>query len=170
LSRSSLPATHGQAATSAAARSRPARRRRGDRLFVSAEGADYLDRLRELGVSQRTVLMERDGWILMQSVLPEEAAIWIVEKRDAIGDPEFRAIYLEYDAASDWSGDDPRLYALADRSVRWLANWQSGLRCRTRPVLDSTIARLVATSVGVWPAAWNRLTKIARELRSRAGN
>src|SRR4029450_2854147 len=36
----------------------------GDRLFVSAEVADYLDRLRELGVSQRTVQMERDGWIL----------------------------------------------------------------------------------------------------------
>ncbi len=27
----------------------------GDRLFVSPEGADYLDRLREIGVSQRAV-------------------------------------------------------------------------------------------------------------------
>src|SRR6266545_4626926 len=43
----------------------------GDRLFVSAEVADYLDRLQELGVSQRSVQMERDGWILMQSVAPE---------------------------------------------------------------------------------------------------
>ena len=77
------------------------------------------DRLRELGVSQRGVQLERDGWILMQSVSPKEAAIWIADKRDAIGDPEFRAIYLEYDAAFDWSPDDPRL---DDRAHRWLAN------------------------------------------------
>ena len=94
----------------------------GDRLFVSAEVADYLDRLHELGVSQRTVQMERDLWILMQSVSPEQAAIWIADKRDAIGDPEFRAIYLEYDAAFDWSPDDPRLPALADRTERWMAS------------------------------------------------
>ena len=94
----------------------------GDRLFVSAEVADYLDRLHELGVSQRTVQMERDIWILMQSVSPNEAAAWIADKLDAIGDPEFRAIYLEYDAAFDWSPDDPRLYALADRTRRWIAN------------------------------------------------
>jgi hypothetical protein len=58
------------------------------------------------------VQTERDIWILLQSVSPKEAAIWFADKRDVIGDPEFRAIYLEYDAAFDWSPDDPRLYAL----------------------------------------------------------
>ncbi|HYR54126.1 MAG TPA: MerR family transcriptional regulator, partial [Methylomirabilota bacterium] len=48
-------------------RERIARLSAGDRLFVSAEVADFLDRLSELGVSQRTVQSERDGWILMQS-------------------------------------------------------------------------------------------------------
>src|SRR5207244_2582582 len=94
----------------------------GDRLFVSAEVADYLDQLHELGVSQRTVQMERDIWILLQSASPKQAAIWLADKRDAIGDPEFRALYLEHDAAFDWSPDDPRLYALADRTQRWIAN------------------------------------------------
>src|SRR5262245_54202513 len=75
-------------------RSRVARLGAGDRLFVSAEVADYLDQLHELGVSQRTVQMERDLWILAQSVSPKEAAIWIADKRDALGDPEFRALYL----------------------------------------------------------------------------
>ncbi len=110
------------------ARERIAQLRAGDRLFVSAEVADYLDRLDELGVSQRTVQMERDGWILLQSAAPEQAAIWIADKRDAISDPEFRAIYLDYDAAFDWSPDDPRLYPLADRRPRA----DSG-RSRTRP-------------------------------------
>ena len=58
--------------------------RTGDRLFVSVEVADYLDRLHELGVSQRTVRMERDIWILLQSVAPKEAAIWITDKRDGL--------------------------------------------------------------------------------------
>jgi DNA-binding transcriptional MerR regulator len=135
----------------------------GDRLFVSAEVADYLDRLRELGVSRRTVQMERDLWILLQSASPREAAIWIADKRDALGDPEFRAIYLAYDAAFDWSPDDPRLDALADRAQRWIANRRSRSKGRERSAPDPTIARLVATSGGASSPAWDRLAEIARE-------
>jgi DNA-binding transcriptional MerR regulator len=142
-------------------RARIAQLRAGDRLFVSAEVADYLDRLRELGVSRRTVQMERNGWILLQSVSPDEAAIWIAEKRDAIGDPEFRALYLEYDAAFEWSPDDPRLRALADRTQRWMANRRGRLRGGQLSVRDPTIAQLVATSDGGSSPAWDRLTEIA---------
>jgi len=135
----------------------------GDRLFVSAEVADYLDRLHDLGVSQRTVQMERDLWILMQSVSPEQAAIWIGDKRDAIGDPEFGAIYLEYDAAFDWSPDDPRLSALADRTARWMASRYGRSAGTPRTAQDPAIAQLVTTPVGVSSPAWDRLTEIARQ-------
>jgi DNA-binding transcriptional MerR regulator len=135
----------------------------GDRLFVSAEVADFLDQLHELGVSQRSVQMERDIWILMQSVSPKQARIWIADKREAIGDPEFRAIYLEYDAAFDWSPDDPRLYALADRTQRWFANRRGRSEGEARPVPDPAIAQLVAMSAGSWSPAWDRLTEIAKE-------
>jgi DNA-binding transcriptional MerR regulator len=138
----------------------------GDRLFVSAAVADYLDRLHELGVSQRTVQMERDIWILMQSVSPKQAAIWIADKLDAIGDPEFCAIYLEYDAAFDWSPDDPRLPALADRTDRWMADRYRGAEWVHRPVQDPAIAQLVAASAGAWSPAWDRLTEIARQRRA----
>jgi DNA-binding transcriptional MerR regulator len=144
-------------------RERIARLNAGDRLFVSAEVADYLDRLHELGVSQRTVQMERDIWILLQSVTPKEAAVWIADKRDAIGNPEFRAIYVEYDAAFDWSPDDPRLYALADRAARWIADRHGTFEGAERPVQDPAIAQLVATSVGASSPAWDRLTEIAKE-------
>jgi DNA-binding transcriptional MerR regulator len=147
-------------------RERIARLRAGDRLFVSAEVADYLDRLLELGVSARGVHLERDGWILMQSVSPKDAAIWIADKRDAIDDPEFRAIYLEYDAAFDWSPDDPRLYALADRSERWIAKRPGALKGGERSVQDPTIAQLVTTSVGVSSPAWDRLIEIAKERKA----
>ncbi len=61
-------------------RERISQLRAGDRLFVSAEVADFLDRLLEPGVSQRAVQMERDRWILLQSVAPEQAAIWTADK------------------------------------------------------------------------------------------
>jgi DNA-binding transcriptional MerR regulator len=134
----------------------------GDRLFVSAEVADYLDRLGELGVSQRGVQLERDLWILMQSVSPEEAAAWIADKGDAIADPEFRAIYLAYDAAFDWPSDDPRLVALADRAQRWLTNRYGRSQGRGRSVRSPAIAQLAATSPGVASPAWDRLAELAR--------
>jgi DNA-binding transcriptional MerR regulator len=142
-------------------RERIARLRAGDRLFVSAEVAEYLERLLELGVSRRGVQMERDGWILMQSVSPKEAAIWIADKRDALSDPEFRALYLEYDAAFDWSPDDSRLDALADRAARWIARQPA--RQTGQSVQDPTIAQLVTTLDGGSSPAWSRLIEIAKE-------
>jgi DNA-binding transcriptional MerR regulator len=144
-------------------RERVARLRSGDRLFVSEEVADYLDQLHELGVSQASVQLERDGWILLQSVSPKKAASLIAEKREVFGDPEFRAIYLEYDAAFEWSSDDPRLDALADRSMRWFAAQRREPRGEERPLQDQTIAQLLATLRGTSSPAWDRLTEIARK-------
>ncbi|HXN01397.1 MAG TPA: MerR family transcriptional regulator [Candidatus Dormibacteraeota bacterium] len=144
-------------------RERIARLSAGDRLFVSADVADYLDRLRELGVSQRGVQTERDGWILLQSASPKAAAIWFADKLDAIDDPEFVALYLEYDAAFDWSTDDPRLVALADRAQRWIASQSSRLKRGKRSIPDPTVAKLFATSAGASSPAWDRLTEIGKE-------
>jgi DNA-binding transcriptional MerR regulator len=145
-------------------RERIARLRGGDRLFVSADVADYLDRLRDLGVSLRAVQMERDGWILLQSASPKAAAIWFADKLDAIDDPEFVAIYLEYDAAFDWSRDDPRLEALADRSERWfIRQGDVALKRRKQPAADPGIVQLIATSTGSSSPAWDRLKEIAKE-------
>lgn len=146
-------------------RERIARLGAGERLFVSAPVADYLDRLHALGVSQHTVQMERDLWILMQSASPEEAALWIADKCDAIGDPEFRAIYLEYDAAFDWLPDDSRLDALADRTQRWIANRHGRFAGGGRSVQDVVIAQLVAAS----SPAWDRLGEIAKERMAGRG-
>jgi hypothetical protein len=107
--------------------------------------------------------MERDIWILLQSVSPGQAAIWIIDKLDAIGDPEFGAIYLEYDAAFGWPPDDPRLYALAERTERWIAGRYGRSDGGQFPVQDPALAQLVATAAGVSSPAWDRLTAIARE-------
>ena len=143
-------------------RERIARLSAGDRLFVSAAVAAYLDRLRELGVSQRGVQMERDGWILLQSASPKAAAIWFADKLHAIDDREFVAIYLEYDTAFDWSPDDPRLDALADRTQRWLVRRRAGLTSGRQPAADPGIVQLITTSAGSSSPAWDRLKEITR--------
>ncbi|WP_214408954.1 MerR family transcriptional regulator [Sphaerisporangium fuscum] len=133
--------------------------RGGDRLFVAPEVAAYLDDLRELGVSERMVRVERDGWILMQTASPEDAALWIAEKRELMTDPEFRALYLDHDAAHGWSPDDPRLPALADRTRSWFTEHPA--RCEARPVPNPAVARLAAQSQpGASSPAWDRLAQL----------
>jgi DNA-binding transcriptional MerR regulator len=147
-------------------RERIARLTGGDRLFVSADVADYLERLSQLGVSRRTVQMERDGWILLQSASPKAADIWFADKLEAMDDPEFVAIYLDYDTAFDWPADDPRLEALAARSQQWFASRGARVASRKQPAADPGIVQLIATSTGSSSPAWDRLKEIARE---RAG-
>jgi len=143
----------------------------GDRLFVSEEVADFLDRLRQLGVSQRTVQMERDLWILMQAVAPAEAAIWVADKREALADPEFRAIYLAYDAAFAWPPDDSRLQSLAERGRRWLtqrlARAEAGEQGPVR-LTNQSVSQLFATTSGTSSPAWDRLAEIARQTGNTA--
>ena len=101
----------------------------------------------------------------MQTVSPRQAAIWIADKRAAIEDPAFLALYLEYDAAFDWSADDPRLPALADRSQQWFANHPRVER-RSDPAPDPTIARLFATTFAGTSPAWERLSDLAKQRRT----
>jgi hypothetical protein len=77
-------------------------------------------------------------------------------------DPEFRAIYVDYDAAFAWAPDDPRLEVLAARAHRWVA-----ARYRGRgeaATQDPTIAQLVATSAGLSSPGWDRLAELGRKL------
>ncbi|WP_433679908.1 MerR family transcriptional regulator [Nocardia sp. CA-119907] len=136
--------------------------RGGDRLFVSPEVADYLDDLRELGISEHRIQLERDGWILMQTASPEDAAVWLAEKRELITHPEVRALYLDYDAAYNWSPTDPRLPALAERTRTWFATHQT--TSEPRPVHNPTMARLAAQSQpGASSPAWDRLNQLMKE-------
>lgn len=106
---------------------------------------DYLDRLPKVGAGRRAVWTERDLVILLPAVSPE-AAVCLADKRGAIGDPEFRAIHLEYGAVFDWSSRDPGLYAPADRARRWFAHPQGRSEVGAWLIPNSTIAQLGTTS------------------------
>ncbi|WP_328472425.1 MerR family transcriptional regulator [Actinoplanes sp. NBC_00393] len=132
----------------------------GDGLFVSPEVAGYLTLLREIGISERTVHLERDLWILLQSVAPTQASAWITDKLDAIADPVFRTLYLDYDAAFDWPPSDPRLPAIAIRTRDWYA-------ARAAPAEESpsdvVITRLAAATAGAMSPAWNRIAELIQQ-------
>ncbi|HEV2343764.1 MAG TPA: MerR family transcriptional regulator [Actinocrinis sp.] len=86
----------------------------GERLFLPQDVVEFLDELRALGVSERAILLERDGWIMLAARYPEAVATFIANKRAYLRDADFRRFYLAYDQAFDWEPDDPRIERLAD--------------------------------------------------------
>jgi len=91
----------------------------GERLFLPEEIISLMDQLRATGVSERTVQIGRDAWILMAALSPELVGEWAREKLWALKDPEFRRIYVLGDEAFGWDADDPRLPALAEATMNW---------------------------------------------------
>ncbi|WP_245870818.1 MerR family transcriptional regulator [Asanoa hainanensis] len=140
----------------------------GDRLFLPAEIADYLQQLRELGVSERGVRMERDGWIMLTANYPDTALEWIALKREQLADPAFREFYLTYDRAYDWRPDDPRLDALADVMAERLRQEARATGVETaRMTIQETVSKdeqaLLATHVSEYSPAWIRLNELLRQ-------
>jgi DNA-binding transcriptional MerR regulator len=135
----------------------------GDRLFLPAEAAEILDQLREMGVSERAIQMERDGWIVGAALSPGQILPWARQKLAALADPEFRRIYLTTDQALDWDPDDPRLAKLVGDMVAWKD--KSGLTRRQDPAdmaLDPAVLMLMSEQIADVPV-WRRLGELAAE-------
>ncbi|MDX3111352.1 MerR family transcriptional regulator [Nonomuraea angiospora] len=96
-------------------RERIARLAAGDQLVLPPEVVEFLDRLRALGVDERIVEVERDGWIPLAAHSPGRVPEWVARKREQLADPQLVDFYLTLGRALDWSAEDPRLVELADR-------------------------------------------------------
>jgi DNA-binding transcriptional MerR regulator len=137
----------------------------GERLFLPAEVADYLQELRALGVSDRQVRLERDGWIMLAASYPGRVPAWIAQKRADLADPELRRFYLAYDQAHDWDPRDPRLeelaVAMAGRLVSsaQAAGVASAELTERGQLSDDELALLSAHVHGYSPA-WRRLNEL----------
>jgi DNA-binding transcriptional MerR regulator len=88
----------------------------GDSLALPPEVTHYLDRLRELGMSERLVEGQRDGWILITARWPDEVGEWIPSKLAELEDPQAVRFYrlLSDLIESEPDDDDPRLAEVAD--------------------------------------------------------
>jgi DNA-binding transcriptional MerR regulator len=88
----------------------------GDSLALPPEVVYYLDRLREIGVSERMVAGERDGWILVAARWPDRIREIMPEKHAHLDNPQLVRLYrvLSEIFDSDAGDDDPRLEEAAD--------------------------------------------------------
>ena len=158
-------------------RERVAQLAAGDRLALPPEAVSYIDRLRELGVPERAIEMERDAWILVAAQIPEQMPALMALKRAQIEDPAVMRMYFDLVAAADWNADDPRLVGVADRLV---AMFEEAEQPSDVPVADFTlddqlVALLDDVFLGAIPVArrllqlleergwtgWTRLERIA---------
>lgn len=133
----------------------------GERLFLPAEIVAILDQLRAIGVSERTVQIERDGWILVLALSPELVPVWVQEKAAAMADPEFRRLCLACDEAFDWDPADPRLAKLADAVMKWGAGRRPGRSPPDDRAGQLAAARLITSHVASLSPAWQRLGTLA---------
>jgi DNA-binding transcriptional MerR regulator len=87
----------------------------GDSLALPPEVVGYLDRLRQLGVSDRVVEGERDGWILVVARWPERLHDIMAAKHAQLEDPLLVRLYLVLSEIADSGADDEsRLDEVAD--------------------------------------------------------
>jgi DNA-binding transcriptional MerR regulator len=91
----------------------------GDSLVLPAEVTAYLDRLRQLGVSERMVAAERDGWILVAARWPDRVRGWMPAKFADLENPQLVRFYrVASEVFGGDSGDTSRLAELADILAR----------------------------------------------------
>jgi DNA-binding transcriptional MerR regulator len=88
----------------------------GDSLALPPEVTAYLDRLREIGTSERMMEGERDGWILVAARWPDRIREIMLSKHAQLDDPRLVRLYrvLSEILESDVGEDDPRLAEAAD--------------------------------------------------------
>ncbi len=95
--------------------------------------------LRALGVSERTLTLERDAWLLILVLFPGLADTWLTTQRAMLDDPGYRDLYLRTDEAVDWSPDDPRIEEIARATIEWTV---------VRRPRASDVVRRATTDVG----------------------
>lgn len=87
----------------------------GHGLVLPAEVAAYLDRLHEIGASERMVEAERDGWIIVAARWPDQVLEWIPRKVAELDDPRVVRLYRLLSQIFDTdSTDDALLEEAAD--------------------------------------------------------
>jgi DNA-binding transcriptional MerR regulator len=101
-----------------ASRTQVARLVAGDSLLLPPEVVAYLDRLREIGTSERMLASERDGWILLTARWPENVVEWMPDKMAQLEDPRVVRLYRVLSELMETEGmDDPLAVEAADIMV-----------------------------------------------------
>lgn len=96
-------------------RERIARLAAGDSLALPPEVVAYVQRLRDVGVSEEMVAAERDAWILVAARIPGQMPLYMEAKNAQLDDPGVLQMYRDLAEVVTWDAEDPRLDVVADR-------------------------------------------------------
>jgi DNA-binding transcriptional MerR regulator len=143
-------------------RKRIARLAAGEHLALPQSVVGYLDRLRDLGVDERAVELERDSWIMIAAQVPEQIEAIIAAKHEELADPEVVALYRLISGAIDCSADDPRVVEIADVLERLMTRAVDAGQAGAGPFDEAFVDFLDATAVESAPAA-ERLREFLEE-------
>jgi DNA-binding transcriptional MerR regulator len=95
-------------------RERLARLAAGEHLALPKSVVDYLDRVRDLGVEEWYIEMERDAWILVAAQVPHLIDAVIAKKHEDLDDPDMVKLHSFLRGELDGPVDDPRVVEIAD--------------------------------------------------------
>jgi DNA-binding transcriptional MerR regulator len=143
-----------------------------ERLCVPDKVAELLDLERSIGVSERTIAMERDAWILLAATYPEMLDDVFTWKQLTTTDPAYQQLLLAMDEAYEWSADDPRLPELAQRCVDVMAQLyppEAAAEYVASWSVDTGRYNLVSDHGMENSPAWERLNRLVEELSRQRG-
>ncbi|TCC43793.1 MerR family transcriptional regulator [Kribbella capetownensis] len=139
----------------------------GEELVLPPEMVAILNRLRSLGVSERTIQLERDWSILMQASDPHAVPHWIRDKNAGFDDPEKMRLYLACDQSVDWDPHDPRV----DRLINDLETWEIEHEGNSsRPENPTPIFSLILRESPAWQRILDTLACRAERRRTAKPN
>ncbi|MCT2582609.1 MerR family transcriptional regulator [Actinophytocola gossypii] len=160
-------------------RERLARLAAGEHLALPRSVVDYLDRLRELGVRERYIELERDAWIMVAARIPHEIDAVMADKHEQLGDPDMTRLYSLISEAVDCPADDPRVVEIADTLERLMVRASAAGEVDDisfdKPFADLLDALVVSTPPGrrlvaiLEERGWKGWTRIERVPADRIG-
>ncbi|MGW0521792.1 MerR family transcriptional regulator [Crossiella sp. NPDC003009] len=122
----------------------------GDGLVLPPEVVANLDRMRALGVSEPTLRLERDTWILLRALDPEALPKWAADKKASFEDPETVRLFLRCDESLGWEPDDPRVEEFIEELYAWEVQ-------RGHDVSEADQARFAFSRVAEASPTWQRI-------------
>jgi len=132
----------------------------GEDLGLPEYVVEFIARMREVGIGEETIAVERDAWIIVAAHEPARAAQWLARKSAMFDDPAFVHVYRGLSDAAGWSVDDPRLPALADELVVY-ANHQDAKE--SDAVLDPALIKMLNDRTAAAIPPWSVLNDLVME-------
>ncbi len=143
-------------------RTRIAKLAAGEHLALPPSVVDYLGRLREIGVSEQYIALERDAWIMVAAQVPDLIDSIIAKKHEELDDPDMVKLYGLVSGAVDWSAGDLRITELADVLERLMVRGVQDGEAGSGRFDDSLVSLLDSAMLESGPAA-ARLREVLEE-------